>query len=34
MIQFKTMLIKDRELIETEINEHNESQSEGQKEPD
>ena len=30
MLQFKTMLIKDRELIETEIGEYNESKNEDQ----
>ena len=34
MLQFKTMLIKDRELIETEIGEYNESKNEDQKSPD
>ena len=34
MIQFKTMLIKDKELIETEIDEFNESENEDQKAPD
>lgn len=34
MLQFKTMLIKDRELIETEIGEYNESKNEDQKAPD